>query len=56
LIRNEEEAIVVLSSGLFVLLTYLIWAFFKRLLFVNSKIPVTVRNRAQVPIKCVDFS
>jgi hypothetical protein len=50
LIRNEEEATSVCSSGSSLPLTYLMWAFFNRALFVDSKIPVIVRNNAQVPI------
>ena len=50
LIKNDEEAMTVCSSGSALELTYFICAFFRRLLFVASKIPVTVRNIPQVPI------
>jgi hypothetical protein len=50
LIRKEEEAMTVCSPGSILELTYLICAFFKRLLFVASKIPVIVKNIPQVPI------
>jgi hypothetical protein len=49
LIRKEEEAIAVFSSGLLLVLTYLICAFFSKFVLVASKMPVSVRNSAQEP-------
>lgn len=50
LIKKEEEATVTCSSLSAVPLTNLMCAFFNSALFVNSKIPVIVRNKAQSPI------
>ena len=49
LIRREDEAMATFSSSSSWALTYLIWAFFKRLLLVCSKMVVMARKMAQVP-------
>lgn len=50
LMRNEDDAIEILSAVLLLLLTYITCAFFNSPPFVASNTEVTVRNNAQVPI------
>ena len=50
LMMNEEEAMAVFSGLWISELTYFMWAFFSKPLFVASKIVMIVRKRAQVPI------
>ena len=53
LIKKDEDAIETLSNRSPLPLTYLIWAFFNRPLFVTSNTEVTVKNKAHVPISAV---
>ena len=54
LMISEEEAIIVFSSGSVLPATKRICAFFNRPLFVVSKMVVTTRKRAHVPIWSLD--
>lgn len=53
LIRNDDDAIDILSFKSLLPLTYFTCAFFRSPLLVTSKTEVTVKNNAHVPISAV---